>query len=58
MKAHHRYDRIADAIRFLTETQSNQPTLTEAAAHVHLSKYHFQRIFQEWAGVTPKQFVR
>lgn len=58
MKVHHHYDRIAAAIRFLTENQGNQPTLAEAAAHVHLSKYHFQRIFQEWAGVTPKQFVR
>jgi hypothetical protein len=41
MKAHHHYDHIAAAIRFLTENQRNQPTLAEAAAHVHLSKYHF-----------------
>lgn len=58
MNEHHHYDRIAAAIRYLTENRDNQPSLAETAAHVHLSKYHFQRLFQEWAGVTPKQFVR
>lgn len=58
MNGHHHYDRIAAAIRYLTAHHDSQPSLTEVAAHVHLSKYHFQRLFQEWAGVTPKQFVR
>ncbi len=52
------YDRIAEAIRFLKENYKRQPTLEEVAAHVHLSTFHFQRMFQDWAGVTPKQFLQ
>ncbi|MEM9929615.1 MAG: methylated-DNA--[protein]-cysteine S-methyltransferase [Bacteroidota bacterium] len=52
------YHRIAKAIRFVSSNTREQPTLAEIAAHVHLSKFHFQRLFQEWAGVSPKQFLR
>ncbi len=52
------YQRIATAIRFLRDHAREQPSLEDVAAQVHLSKFHFQRLFQEWAGVTPKQFLR
>ena len=52
------FNRIAEAIGFLRENFKNQPSLDEAAEHVHLSPYHFQRMFQDWAGVTPKQFIQ
>ncbi len=52
------FDRIAAAIRFYTENYREQPDLDAAAAHVHLSSFHFQRMFREWAGVTPKQFLQ
>ncbi|MDB5111085.1 MAG: cysteine methyltransferase [Mucilaginibacter sp.] len=52
------YKRIADAIAFLKLNYKNQPTLEEAAAHVHLSPFHFQRMFKDWAGVSPKQFLQ
>ncbi len=52
------YKRIAEAISFLKENFKSQPNLGEAAAHVHLSPFHFQRMFREWAGVTPKQFLQ
>jgi len=51
------YVRVAQAIRFLDENFQEQPTLEEIAASVHLSKYHFQRLFKRWAGVTPMQFL-
>jgi AraC family transcriptional regulator of adaptative response/methylated-DNA-[protein]-cysteine methyltransferase len=35
-----------------------QPNLDEIAAHVHLSSFHFQRLFSEWAGTTPKKFLQ
>jgi len=49
---------IERAIHFISENYRLQPNLDEVANHVHLSKYHFQRLFHEWAGVTPKQFLQ
>ena len=51
------YARIADAIRFIASQVARQPTLDEIAAHVHLSPFHFQRLFSRWAGVTPKRYL-
>jgi AraC family transcriptional regulator, regulatory protein of adaptative response / methylated-DNA-[protein]-cysteine methyltransferase len=52
------YDRIARAIFFIINRANSQPTLDEIAAHVHLSPYHFQRLFSRWAGVSPKRFLQ
>lgn len=52
------YNRIADAIEFFKQHFKEQPSLDEAAEHVHLSPFHFQRMFRDWAGVTPKQFLQ
>ncbi len=52
------YERVESAIRFLEENVSRQPTLDEVAKQVGLSKYHFQRLFQRWAGVSPKRFLQ
>jgi AraC family transcriptional regulator of adaptative response/methylated-DNA-[protein]-cysteine methyltransferase len=52
------YDRIAQAITFITSRVDGQPTLSEIAAHLNVSPYHFQRLFCRWAGVTPKRFLQ
>lgn len=52
------YDRIAQAISFIVDRANSQPTLNEIAAHLHLSPFHFQRLFCRWAGVTPKRFLQ
>lgn len=52
------YDRIASAIEYLKANYQEHPSLEDAAAHVHLSPFHFQRMFQDWAGVSPKQFLQ
>lgn len=52
------YDRIAEAISFITSRVDSQPALDEIAAHLHLSPFHFQRLFSRWAGVTPKRFLQ
>jgi AraC family transcriptional regulator of adaptative response/methylated-DNA-[protein]-cysteine methyltransferase len=52
------YDRIAEAIVFITDHVASQPTLEEIAAHLHLSPFHFQRLFSRWVGVTPKRYLQ
>jgi len=52
------YKRIAEAIDFLKLNYKDQPTLEQAAEQVNLSPFHFQRMFKDWAGVTPKQFLQ
>lgn len=52
------FNRIAAAIDFYRQNFKRQPSLEEAAEHVHVSPFHFQRMFREWAGVTPKQFLQ
>ncbi len=52
------YRRIADAIAYIAERVHDQPSLEEIAAHVHLSPFHFQRLFTRWAGTTPKRFLQ
>jgi AraC family transcriptional regulator of adaptative response/methylated-DNA-[protein]-cysteine methyltransferase len=51
------YQRVERAIAFLEANYRAQPSLDEIAASVHLSKYHFQRLFKRWAGVSPTQFA-
>jgi AraC family transcriptional regulator of adaptative response/methylated-DNA-[protein]-cysteine methyltransferase len=52
------YYRIEKAIGFLTENFHLQPDLDEIARKVHLSPFHFQRIFLDWVGLTPKKFLQ
>lgn len=52
------YGRVATAIGYIREHYHAQPTLEQIAGQVHLSPYHFQRLFTEWAGVSPKKFLQ
>ncbi|MEX0739871.1 MAG: methylated-DNA--[protein]-cysteine S-methyltransferase [Pseudohongiella sp.] len=52
------YERIESAMAYLVKRTADQPSLAEIAAHVHLSPYHFQRLFCRWAGTTPKRFLQ
>lgn len=52
------YNRIAAAIDYIKTHFREQPNLDEVAAQVHLSPFHFQRLFTEWAGVSPKKFLQ
>lgn len=55
---HWNYERIAKAISYIKDNFDKQPSLEEIAAHIHLSPFHCQRIFNEWAGTTPKKFLQ
>ncbi len=57
MQASLDYTRVEEAIRYLEAHFREQPNLDDIAASVHLSKYHFQRLFKRWAGVSPTQFL-
>ncbi|MEO7924696.1 MAG: methylated-DNA--[protein]-cysteine S-methyltransferase [Chitinophagaceae bacterium] len=52
------FERITKAIHFIKDNFKQQPELDEVAAHIHLSPFHFQRLFKEWAGVSPKKFLQ
>ncbi|MEM9719056.1 MAG: methylated-DNA--[protein]-cysteine S-methyltransferase [Bacteroidota bacterium] len=58
MEQHSTYKTIEQAIQFLMANQYEQPSLEEVASYVHMSKYHFQRLFKQWAGVSPKEFLQ
>jgi AraC family transcriptional regulator of adaptative response/methylated-DNA-[protein]-cysteine methyltransferase len=51
------YQRVEEAIHYLEANFRRHPSLEELASSVHLSKYHFQRLFKRWAGITPTQFL-
>lgn len=55
---HINYTRIAIAIDYLRMHFKSQPSLEEVAEKVQLSPYHFQRMFTEWAGTSPKKFLQ
>jgi len=52
------YQRIARAIEYINQHFRRQPSLSEVADHVHVSPFHFQRLFTDWAGTTPKKFLQ
>ncbi|AKH78754.1 bifunctional helix-turn-helix domain-containing protein/methylated-DNA--[protein]-cysteine S-methyltransferase [Leptospira interrogans] len=52
------YKKISEAIQFIQKNAISQPELDEVAKSVNLSPFHFQRLFTEWAGVSPKQFLQ
>jgi len=52
------YQRIAQAIEYLKANYKDQPSLDLVAENVHVSPFHFQRLFTDWAGVSPKKFLQ
>ena len=52
------YARIEQAIAFIAQEFTAHPSLEEIAAHVHLSPFHFERMFVRWAGTSPQRFLR
>ena len=52
------YKRIAEAIDYIKQNFKMQPNLDDIADKIHLSSYHFQRMFTDWAGVSPKTFLQ
>jgi len=51
------YYRIAAALSYIKNNMQQQPSLEDVAKAVYVSPYHFQRMFTNWAGVSPKKFL-
>jgi AraC family transcriptional regulator of adaptative response/methylated-DNA-[protein]-cysteine methyltransferase len=52
------YERIATVIRYLDRHHTDQPDLNALSQNAGLSPFHFHRLFSNWAGVTPKDFLQ
>jgi len=52
------FQRVAEAIEYIQQHFKEQPSLEDIAENVHASPYHFQRIFSDWAGTSPKKFLQ
>jgi len=52
------YQTVERAIGFIRNNLRQQPTLEEIAQAVHMSPFHLQRVFSEWAGLSPKRFLQ
>jgi AraC family transcriptional regulator of adaptative response/methylated-DNA-[protein]-cysteine methyltransferase len=52
------YQRIEKAIQFLAENFHSQPSLKEISGNIHMSEFHFQRLFTRWVGISPKRFLQ
>lgn len=51
------YQTITKALHYLKDRQLEQPSLDELADQLQMSPAYLQRVFQGWAGVSPKQFL-
>ena len=57
-EANHQYAVVAQAIRYLRQHAREQPELADVAGAVGLSESRLQRVFSDWAGVSPKRFLQ
>lgn len=49
---------MEEVINHLVENAKKQPALADLARVAAMSSSHFQRTFQEWTGLSPKQFLQ
>ena len=52
------FQRIAASLRYLDEHFREQPSLGQLAAAAGMSTAHFDRVFRQWAGITPKRYLQ
>jgi AraC family transcriptional regulator, regulatory protein of adaptative response / methylated-DNA-[protein]-cysteine methyltransferase len=50
--------RIAQAIAYIHENFDSSPSLTDIARHVHVSPFHFHRLFSKQVGASPKHYLQ
>jgi len=57
-KENENYKKIRKVIRYIDENFKEQPTIDEISEYIGMSKYHLIRVFKEYVGVTPIQFLQ
>lgn len=58
MKQDRQFILISEILYWLVEHQSDQPGLRQLSERFGLSEFHLQRTFQEYTGVSPKQYLK
>lgn len=58
VESHRHYQIVEKAIQFINTNFDKQPTLLDIAGSVHMSEHHLQRVFSQWAGISPKRFLQ
>jgi AraC family transcriptional regulator of adaptative response/methylated-DNA-[protein]-cysteine methyltransferase len=58
MDHEHAYKQVARALNWVADHHADQPDLERLSVEIGLSPCHLQRTFQDWAGVSPKQFLK
>lgn len=56
-KSYNNYVQIEKAIKYIDYHFKYNPTIDEIAENIGMSKFHFIRVFKDYVGVTPKQFL-
>lgn len=51
-------ERIARAIAYLHEHYPESPSLAQLARQVHMSPFHFHRLFSRQTGISPKHYLQ
>jgi AraC-like DNA-binding protein len=50
--------RIAQALAYIHEQFAQSPSLADIARHVHVSPFHFHRLFTRQVGLSPKHYLQ
>ncbi len=58
MENSNHFEVVKKAISWLSENRITQPSLEELSVYTGYSPHYLQRTFQNWAGVSPKQFLK
>ena len=58
MNRQNNYQLVARTLEWVAAHRSDQPDLERLSKEMGLSPHHLQRTFQDWAGVSPKQFLK
>ena len=51
------YRVVEKALAYVEEHAHEQPDLKAIAGAAGMSEFHFQRLFTQWAGISPKRFL-